>query len=668
MIKHCKIKLKCTLALLTAIMLMVNTENQLGYATDNSSSTAENSNSTVGASDQWTPRFPVGRGGNLSGLAGNSGNSSGKKDDEDWVSHKDDDRHGITSSSSWSDVMANAGVKSGGHLGEASGTYAVKIGDKSYYWYHQSSQCPGCVYCGNWTNMQWGSGGTFGSDGCAICSLAIIVSNLTGQEITPSKLLTDMGCKINESGTKCDTSTSKYINDHSLALDGAGTGQFICDKYGLEMAPDLGSLSKADCQAKVNEVLDKGGMVWYRYSGGSWASYSTSSHFIPIRGYDEKGYYILDQCMSPDSSGNQNPISFDTLYNEFYGGSYFVGFWVSGAKSNNSSSSSSSSGNSSSSSSNSSSSNVDSTGNNSAYSMWAGPANQLKQYSNTVDLGNGFKLYDGLPWAAESTTFAIDLDTATIAVEQYVKKTSGDNVAKCKFEYMQDSSGNYSAIELLKSNNNRMTNQGGLSADGGKWSSKDGGLYTDRGGIQCIGVGVGPALTDWDYNADFGASKGSSINDLNRWAIDYGCRTDIYNAKSAIVLYEIDTKKLWYLPAACISGKGHAFPGGLVQTGNALATPGWNKSPCKLDSNGLPTAYDLYRAGEGYDWTHHQTGSIKDIMKLMNFSSSSTSGYTSWDVTYSIMECWNLPNCVDSKIIDSGDYVAVGWVHWPTEK
>lgn len=679
MFKHKKLKLKFAVALTTALVVMINTGSQLSYAEEttsksdsNSTSTTDakdnkNNTSTVGQSDEWTPRFPVGRGGNLSGLNSNSSNSSGKTDDADWVEHKDDLRHGVSVSATWGDIMDKSGVKPGGHSGDASGTYAIELGGKSYYWYHQSRSCPGCTYCGTWTNMVWGGGGILGEDGCAIYSLAIIVSNLTGQEITPSKLLTDMGCKINDSNTYCDTGPSSYINGHGLALGGEGIGQFICDTYGLEMDTGFGSLSKSDCQAKVNETLDKGGMVWYRYSGGSWTNGYTSSHYIPIRAYDDKGYYLLDECLKPEGGGNEKPVSFDALYNESYKDSYFMGFYVNGSGSTKNDSSNKSD---SKSDSKPDKSSVSSTGNDSAYSMWAGPASQLKQYSNTVDLGNGFKLYDGLPWAAEATTFAIDVDTATIAVQQYVESVDSSEKPKCKNTSFQDESGNYNAVSLLKATSYaRITNQGGLGADGGSWTSKDGGLYTDRDGIQCIGVGVGPALTDWDYNVDFGSNEGSGINDLNRWAIDYGCRTNLYDAKSAIVLYELDTKKLWYLPAACISAKGHAFPGGLIQTSNALARPGWYASPCKLDSNGLPTDYDLYRAAEsGSDWANHLTGSMKEVMKLMNFSNSSTRSNTSWDYTYNVFECWNLPNCVDSKVVDSGKYVAVGWVHWPTEK
>lgn len=649
--------LKGALATLLAMSVIANTGSQIGYAVETTTSSSSEKNessstdttSNIGVSNEWIPRFPVGRGGDLSGLS-SSGNNGNDIDDADWVEHKDDDRHGITSSGSSAKSKDGIGV---GHKGKATGTYAVEINGKSYYWYHQSYSCPGCTYCSTWTTMGWGGGGTFGSDGCAIYSLAIIVSNLTGQEITPNKLLTDMGCSINKSNTYCDTSSSKYINGHSLAMGQEGIGQFICEQYGLEMEPNLNELSLKDCQTKVDEILDKGGMVWYRYSGGSWATYRTSSHFIPIRDHDEKGYYILDESSQPDGA-NSKPIPFETLYNEQHSSPYFVGFWPSGAPAKSSSTS------------NTSSSSVSSTGNGSAYSMWAGSANQLKQYANKVDLGSGFYLYDGLPWAADSSTFAIDVDTATIAVEQYVKKTSGDNTATCKKKNMQGDDGNYSSIEVLKTES-RITNQGGLGMDGGAWTAVDGGKYADCDGVRCLGVGVPPGYTDWDYNVDFGPNDGGNKTDnLNRWALDYGCRTDIYNAKAAIVLYELDTKKLWYLPAKCCSAKGHAFPGGLIQTNASLAhSSSWVANPCKLDSSGYPESFNVGVAREGYDWDTTISGAISEIMNLMNHKNPS--GYSCWDYTYSVFECWNVPNCVDSKIIDSGKYAAVGWVLWPAE-
>ena len=196
MIKRTKSNLKRIVATISAFVFLMNTGSQLTFAVDDSTSnTSSQTSSNLGKSEQWTPRFPVGRGGNLSDLSDNTG--SGKLGDDDWVAHKDDNRHGIVSSALWAAVMAGAGVVAGGHVGTAKGTYAVKIGNKSYYWYHQSYSCTGCVNCGTWTKMRWGNSGTFGSDGCAIYSLAIIASNLTGQEITPSKLLTDMGCVIN---------------------------------------------------------------------------------------------------------------------------------------------------------------------------------------------------------------------------------------------------------------------------------------------------------------------------------------------------------------------------------------------------------------------------------------------------------------------------------------
>lgn len=673
--KHKKLKLKFAVALTTALVVMINTGSQLSYAQETtsksgSSSTSttdakgnKNNTSTVGQSDEWTPRFPVGRGGNLSGLSGSSSNSSGNTDDADWVEHKDDLRHGVSGGSTWGDIMDKSGVKPDGHSGDASGTYAIDLGGKSYYWYHQSTKCPGCTYCGTWSNMIWGGGGAFGSDGCAIYSLSIIASNLTGQEITPSKLLTDMGCKINDSNTYCDTVPSSYINGHGLALGGEGIGQFMCDTYGLQMETGFNSLSKSDCQAKVNEILDKGGMVWYRYSGGSWNSWYTSSHYIPIRAYDDKGYYLLDECLTPESGGNEKPVSFDALYNESYKDSYFMGFYVGGSsstKSDSSNKSDSKSNNKSDSKSNNSS--VSSTGNDSAYSMWAGPASQLKQYSNTVDLGNGFKLYDGLPWAAEANTFAIDADTALIAIQQYVESLGSSEKPKCTSKYMQDASGNYSAIELLKSDGIRMHNEypkcGPNPYSSDTWTNEDGGKYVTRDGIKCIGVCVAPCYQDWDYNVDFGPNEGDTINDKNRWSIASGSNNDVYGAKSAMVLYEKDTQKLWYLPAVSIDAKAHTFPGGLLQTGISLKT-------CKLGADKLPTEYNVLVASGGEYGGAEQSGPMSSLMDLMN---KSFGGHTVWDNTWNVFECWYAPNCVDSKIFDSGKYVAVGYVRWPTEK
>jgi hypothetical protein len=181
---------------------------------------------------------------------------------------------------------------------------------------------------------------------------------------------------------------------------------------------------------------------------------------------------------------------------------------------------------------------------------------------------------------------------------------------------------------------------------------------------------------DWKYNVDFGPNTGGNSPEvLNRWALSYQAYNDDegnYGGKGAIVLYEYDTKKLWYLPAASCSGKGHAFPGGLLQTGVTLSTNqprNWTSSPCELGSNGLPTIMHVSRnglcGGSKHDWDIKKNEPISGLMDLMNFKSSLTKNWTSWDSTWSVFECWYLPTCVKSKVVGSGKYAAVGWVYWP---
>lgn len=255
-----------------------------------------------------------------------------KKDtDTDWVYKKDDWRHGI--------VDESPSEEGGAAKGSASGKYAVKYKDGSYFWYHQSGACSRksgsiCDSCGDWSLMTWGKPGNWDSFfvyACEIYAISAITSNLTGEEITPHVFLEDMGAKY--SGTsgnggkdlKCDTSTCVAGTlDGPLLNDPTKISDFVSSKYGLKSTGSIKSASGGDsAKAKkiVDETLDNGGMIWYVHSMIS------ASHYVAIRYKEGDKYYLLDSCCAPEDSNFDHGYSWDEIWGKKKGDwDYMFGF------------------------------------------------------------------------------------------------------------------------------------------------------------------------------------------------------------------------------------------------------------------------------------------------------------------------------------------------------
>jgi len=262
---------------------------------------------------------------NSQALDNNAPNSAlASDDDNSWVRVKDMFRHGgqyVGVSDENADNGENAdNTSSGTRKGSATGEYAITLQDGSWYWYHQTTAFDDCVHCGTWSKMSWGSGGYFGSDGCAQYSMSIIISNLLGKAVTPNDWLSSIGCKINDSKTHCDTGPCDCISGHAIT-DRNTLLKHVKETYSLEVSEDLYTLSKEEAEKRAIEILDnEGGMIWYKYGagtgfkGGWWPSYSCSTHYIAIRAHDEKGFYILDECMKNGMDKMNEPVSWDALW------------------------------------------------------------------------------------------------------------------------------------------------------------------------------------------------------------------------------------------------------------------------------------------------------------------------------------------------------------------
>ena len=217
---------------------------------------------------------------------------------------------GVEFSNTWVDPNENTNnggtnntTTTGTPLGHATGNYAKTMQDGlSYYWYHQMNGGDGCVYCGNWSTMMWGeegNWGNFGADGCAIYSLAMIVSNLTGQAVTPVDLLTALGCTIetkSDGKLYCNTRTSAaYQNGSPRIITRSTAISIVANTYGLRTEPI------SNDEASWNNVLDQGGMIWERFVPKGPADfywYGGKGHFMAIRKRDASTgeYYCLTSC------------------------------------------------------------------------------------------------------------------------------------------------------------------------------------------------------------------------------------------------------------------------------------------------------------------------------------------------------------------------------------
>lgn len=211
--------------------------------------------------------------------------------------------------------------------GNATGQYAIELNDGSYYWYHQSTACSNCTYCGNWSKLRWGNPvGTdmLGDNGCAVYALAMVASNLKGAEITPSEILKTLDSEISDGN--CKTS-STYFSNRMIRRDKAV--EKVANTYGLKVQ------AIPTTEDAIDEILNKGGYVW-----GSWHGpfewYSGDGHFMAIRKGTSDSYYCFTSCRnSALGVGGKDgailtmntPSSKSTVISYANSGQFY-GFWV----------------------------------------------------------------------------------------------------------------------------------------------------------------------------------------------------------------------------------------------------------------------------------------------------------------------------------------------------
>lgn len=133
------------------------------------------------------------------------------------------------------------------------------------------------------------SEGTIGSGGCGASALAMAVSGLTGQIVTPKDIveyLNSLGINTVYNGTKC--------------------AQVIAKKYGLTY--EYIDRSKQD---KVNEALDSGKCLIFSIRANG--IYTGEGHFIMCHGRSGDNYYVLDSASREYYKTNQ-PYKYNQVF------------------------------------------------------------------------------------------------------------------------------------------------------------------------------------------------------------------------------------------------------------------------------------------------------------------------------------------------------------------
>ena len=571
----------------------------------------------VHADDNFVSRFP---GTNTSNAALSGSGADDSVTDENWVEHKDDDRHNI----------ANTVGMANGTKGNASGPQSIELADGSWYWYHQSDH--GCAHgmsadgsrnIGIMYLSSRSSNDSLRRMACGKYSTAMILSNLYGRPICIDDLVTQLGCTIN--GNKIQIPSGKgYIDtargrSPEFAADVAETFELEYDAWNSER-------TKEESKAAIDACLDAGGMVRYRFgssaacaSDAAWPYRKTDGHFVVIRGKTEDGkYLILDPCEKFCSNREvaitraNTGVDWDTLWKhagmDGYGGPWGKGFICFNLKGSSRLSSS-----------------TNTTGQTTAQACnwnsecpWYGPGSAIANYTDKKDLGEGFYLYNGLPWISDANTYTVDTDTALNDWFRYMETETGEKVT-----YGDGSEA--SATDIINNSNRAKEIEGDkLKGGSSSWKKKDGGSYAEVDGLQAVPICVPPMVVDTYFNSNF--KESDKLSDDN-WTNSNTASESNYNfgkSKMAVALYEKSTRKIWFMPVVTCSELEETYPGGVANT----------------------------------------SFEVKSGDKVFDKVNKASKGKSTADYISTVAEFWDLPDAVKTVIGSKTDYAVCGYVVW----
>lgn len=144
-------------------------------------------------------------------------------------------------------------------------------------------------------------GRTIGDGGCGVCSVAMILSGLTGQDITPK----DIVDYINEIGM--DTYNTV------CGEDVPGLAEKLAQKYGVNQ--ELLGLD----DAKIKQAIADKKLIWF--STGYNGIYTGQGHYMLCYGSDGDKYYCME-------SSHYYEVDKEYTYDEVFGGIHSNGAWA----------------------------------------------------------------------------------------------------------------------------------------------------------------------------------------------------------------------------------------------------------------------------------------------------------------------------------------------------
>ena len=125
----------------------------------------------------------------------------------------------------------------------------------------------------SWSNVPYG-GDNIASSGCGACALAMAVSGLTGNDITPDQI-----AKI------IPANSATNVTSVSIA------GQIVANKYNLTMeARNIGNGMTNEDFAFIDKALDSGKVLVF--SG----AYTSAGHYVILYGKEGNNYYATDSA------------------------------------------------------------------------------------------------------------------------------------------------------------------------------------------------------------------------------------------------------------------------------------------------------------------------------------------------------------------------------------
>ncbi len=144
------------------------------------------------------------------------------------------------------------------------------------------------------------SGRTVGKGGCGVCSLAMIMSGLTGQDVTPK----DIVDFINEIGL------TEY---NTVYGDTVALAEKVAQKYGVSQ--DYLALD----EAKIKQAIADKKLIWF--STGANGIYTGEGHYMLCYGGDGTNYYCMESSIYYE-------VDKDYTFDEVFSGLHQAGAWA----------------------------------------------------------------------------------------------------------------------------------------------------------------------------------------------------------------------------------------------------------------------------------------------------------------------------------------------------